>query len=314
MSNVSKVLERLVYNVLYEYCVKNKLLSPKNSGFKKGDGAANQMICLTDNIYMALDSGKNVVMVFLDIQKAFDRVWHKGLLYKLQSLGVGGVLLKWLSDYMSNRCQKVVLNGQESPIMSTNAGVPQGSILAPLLFLIFMNDIDESIVSDMFIFADDTTLNKIYASAAEAELCINGDMNTISNWANKWFVNFNSEKTVFINFSLKTNISRNLKIEFNASPVKQVSEHKHSGIIFSEDMKWSKHIAHITSKANQRLGALYRQSHKMTRVQIETLYCCSIRPILEYGSVLFDNCSINDCKLIEGVQRRAAVLSTGAIS
>ena len=208
LSNVSKVLERLVYNILYEYCVKNKLLSPKNSGFKKGDGAVNQMICLTDKIYKALDSGKNVVMVFLDIQKAFDRVWHKGLLFKLQCLGVGGVLLKWLSDYMSNRCQKVVLNGQGSPTMSTNAGVPQGSILAPLLFLIFMNDIDESIVSDMFIFADDTTLNKTYTSATEAEFCINVDLNTISKWANKWFVNFNSDKTIFINFSLKKNESR----------------------------------------------------------------------------------------------------------
>jgi hypothetical protein len=197
--------------------------------------------------------------------------------------------------------------------MSVNAGVTQGSILAPLLFLVFMNDIDESIASDMFIFADDTTLNKTYASTQEAELCLNGDLKTISIWANKWFVNFNLEKTVFINFSLKKNISNTPKIEFNASPVKQVSEHKHLGIIFSEDMKWSKHIAHITSKANQRLGALYRQSPKMTRVQIETPYSGSIRPILEYGSVLFDNCSITDGKLIEAVQRRAAVLCTGAI-
>ena len=116
------------------------------------------MIGVTDNIYKALDSGKNVAMVFLDISRAFDRVWHKGLLYKLQCFGVGGVLLKWLSDYMSDHSQKVVLNGQESSTMFTNAGVPQGSILAPLLFLIFMNDIDDSIVSDMFIFADDTTL------------------------------------------------------------------------------------------------------------------------------------------------------------
>jgi hypothetical protein len=165
----------------------------------------------------------------------------------------------------------------------------------------------------MFIFADDTTLTKIYNLAIEAEVCINTDLTTISKWADKWMVNFNIKKTVFVNFSLKRNISNIPKIEFNAVPVKQVSEHKHLGIILSEDMKWSKHIAHITSKANQRLGALYRQSQKMSRVQIETLYSSSIRPILEYGSILFDNCSINDSKLIEAVQRRAAVLSTGAI-
>ena len=133
LSNVSKVLERLVYNDLYEHCIKNKLLSPKNSSFKKGDGAVNQMLCLTDNIYKALDSGNSVAMVFLDISKAFDRVWHKGLLFKLQCFGVEGLLLNWFTDYISNRCQKVVLNGQESTLMFTNSGVPQGSILAPTI-------------------------------------------------------------------------------------------------------------------------------------------------------------------------------------
>jgi len=313
LSNVSKVLERLVYNVLYEYCTKNNLLSPKNSGYKKGDGAINQMVCITDGIYKALDSGQNIAMVFLDISKAFDRVWHKGLLHKLKCFGVGGILIKWISDYLTNRCQKVVLNGQESKTMSTNSGVPQGSILAPLLFLIFMNDIEESIASDMFIFADDTTLSKIYNTALEAELILNEDLNTILKWANRWFVKFNPEKTVFINFSLKRNSPITPKIEFNGTVVKKVSEHKHLGIILSDDMKWSKHITHITSKAKQRLGALYRQSQKMTRAQIESMYTSSIRPILEYGSILFDNCSINDSKRIEAVQRRAAVLSTGAI-
>jgi hypothetical protein len=127
-------------------------------------------------------------------------------------------------------------------------------------------------------------------------------------------VTFNVKKTVFINFSLKKKQIGNIpKLKFNNSMVELVHEHKHLGIIFSEDMKWSKHIAKITSKANQRLGALYRQSRKMTRLQLETIYLSMIRPILEYGSVLFSNCSFSDVNLIESVQRRAAVLSTGAI-
>src|SRR5271165_4271775 len=93
----------------------------------------------------------------------------------------------------------------------------------------------------------------------------------------------------------------------------QVQEHKHLGIIMSQDLKWSKHISLITTKANQRIGALYRQSQKMTRIQIETMYLSTIRPVLEYGSVVFANCTIGDAKLIENVQRRAAVLCTGAI-
>ena len=314
LSNVSKVLERLVYNALYEHCLNHKLLSPKNSGFKKGDGAINQMICITDKIYSALDNGKNVAMIFLDISKAFDRVWHKGLLYKLHTFGIRGQLLNWFEDYLSARNQKVVLNGQESSVMNTNAGVPQGSILGPLLFLIFINDIDRFIKSDMFIFADDTTLAKIYDSLLEVESCLNSDLNTISQWACKWMVTFNPEKCVFINFTLKKNpLQTPPKIFFNNSLITQVQNHKHLGIVLSQDMKWSAHISKITSKASQRLGALYRQSRKMTRVQIEKIYLSMIRPILEYGSVLFANCSIADVKLIESVQRRAAILSTGAI-
>jgi hypothetical protein len=174
--------------------MKNKLLSPKNSGFKKGDGAVNQMLCIIDNIYKALDCGKDVVMVYLDISKAFDKVWHKGLLFKLQCFGVGGSLLTWIGSYLSNRKQRVVLNGQESSILCSNAGVPQGSILGPLLFLIFINDIEISIKSDMFIFADDVTLAKIYDLLSEAESCLNTDLNTISKWAERWMVSFNLEK------------------------------------------------------------------------------------------------------------------------
>ena len=106
---------------------------------------------------------------FLDISKAFDRVWHRGLLYKLQCFGVGGALLKWIEDYITHRSQKVVLNGQEPALMYTNAEVPQGSILGPLLFLIFINDIEMCIKSEMFIFADDRTLAKIYDLQREAK-------------------------------------------------------------------------------------------------------------------------------------------------
>ena len=125
-------------------------------------------------------------------------------------------------------------------------------------------------------------------------------------------VSFNLEKTVFINFSFKKNANIP-KLEFNGFELNHVKEHKHLGIILSQDLKWSKHISYISSKANQRIGALYRQSQKMTRSQIETLHLSTIRPILEYGSVLFANCTVGDAKILENVQRRAAVLCTGAI-
>jgi len=175
----------------------NQLLSPKDSGFKKGDGAINQLLCITDKIYKAFDNNQSVAMVFLDISKAFDRVWHRGLIFKLKCIGIKGPLLSWFEDYLSSRQQKVVFCGQESTVLGTNAGVPQRSILGPLLFQIFINDIENHIRSDMFIFADDTTLANVYNNPLDAESCLNSKLELISTWAKKWMVIFN-EKKLFI--------------------------------------------------------------------------------------------------------------------
>ena len=136
LSCTSKVLERVVYNKLYDHCDANNLLSSRNSGFKRNDGAVNRLLYLVDRIHKGLDDEKEIAMVFLDICKAFDRVWHKGLLFKLELFGVAGNVLQWFRSYLENRCQKVVINGVSSILKRLFAGVPQGSILGPLLFLI----------------------------------------------------------------------------------------------------------------------------------------------------------------------------------
>ena len=111
LCNLSKVFEKIVYNCLYDYCIENNLLSVRKSGFKKGDGTVNRLIYITNNIYKALDAGEEVAMVFLDISKAFDKVWIQGLLHKLEKFGVSGNLLEWLRSYLTSRSQKTVLSG-----------------------------------------------------------------------------------------------------------------------------------------------------------------------------------------------------------
>jgi Reverse transcriptase (RNA-dependent DNA polymerase)/Endonuclease-reverse transcriptase len=311
LCSMSKVFEKVVYNCLYDYCTVNKLLSVRNSGFKKGDGTINRLLYITENIHQALDSGNEVGMVFLDISKAFDKVWHKGLLYKLSTFGVSGTLFNWLANYLENRKQRVVLSGKTSSILETNAGVPQGSILGPLLFLIFINDIEEGIISDMSLFADDCTLAKVYSEANVAESCLNQDLIQISNWATKWLVKFNYTKTVAMIFSNKL-CKSSLNLNFNGV-ISMSHEHKHLGLLFSDDLKWSKHIKSCVSSAYRKLGLLFRLRSYLTRQQMESVYISVIRPALEYGSVIYDNCTLGDSFLLESVQRKAAITCTGAL-
>jgi hypothetical protein len=158
ISCLGKIMERIVFNEIYEYCQVHELLTWRNSGFKKHESTVNQLLFLVNAIYTSLGDGEDVLLVFLDVSKAFDQVYHQGLLHKLETFGINGCLLEWLSSYLAGRQQRVVVNGQESDWRHVNAGVPQGSILGPLLFLIFMNDIVDDLTCELFLYADYTSL------------------------------------------------------------------------------------------------------------------------------------------------------------
>ena len=151
MSNLDKVFERLVFKHLFNHLRDNNSLTSFQSGFIPGDYTTNQLTFLYNTFCQALDAGKEVMTVVCDIRKAFDRVWHAGLLHKLRSIGISGELLKWLSSYLVGRKQRVVFHGVESQWNYIKAGVPQGSILGPL-FLTFINDIVTEIGSSTRLF------------------------------------------------------------------------------------------------------------------------------------------------------------------
>ena len=150
-----KVFERLIYNSLFEYFIQNDLISPYQSGFKPDDSCTNQLISITHEIYQSFDDGFEVSGVFLDISKAFDKVYHDDLIYKLMQNGVAGDLLDTLTNFLKDRKQRVVLNGQYSTWTNVEAGVAQGSILGPLLFLVYINDLPENLVFNPKLFADE---------------------------------------------------------------------------------------------------------------------------------------------------------------
>ena len=179
LSIAGKTMERCVHKHLYNCMVTNQLLTPLHTYHK---------IC------EAVDKGKEIRAVFCDISKAFDRVWHKGILYKLRCMGCSNRVVKWFESYLSQRRQRVVINGQSSDWVHILAGVPQGSILGPLLFLIYINDIVKHIGCSIRLFADDTSLYIIVDCPLQSAQLLNTDLQTISDWAAAWLVTFNPLK------------------------------------------------------------------------------------------------------------------------
>jgi len=204
LPSVSKILERIVLKNVYNFMLDNNVISPHQSGFQPGDSTTNQLAFLYHTFCQALDAKKDVRVVFCDISKAFDRVWHEGLLYKLEKIGIGGSLLALFKNYLSDRTQRVVINGQSSVPGFIKGGVPQGSVLGPLLFLIYINDITEGIESNVKLFADDTSLFIDVDDPIRAANVLNRDLKRIEDWASKWLVNFSAEKTKLMTCSFRS--------------------------------------------------------------------------------------------------------------
>ena len=163
--------------------IENELISSRQSCFKSGNLCSNQLLPKLHGIYQSFGNGFEVRGVFLDIPKAFDKVWHKGLIYKLKQNGVAGNLLKTLADFLKDRKQRVVLNGQNSTWVNVEAGVPQGSILGPLLFLIYINNLSENLILNPKLFADGVSLFSVISDKDLSATNLNGDLSRINNWA-----------------------------------------------------------------------------------------------------------------------------------
>ena len=203
LSSVVKTMERCIHKHMYNYAIEHQVLTPFQSGFVQGDSTTFQLLHTYHTFCNAVDSGKEVRAVFCDISKAFDRVWHRGLIHKLSGIGCSENVTKWFSSYLTGRKQRAVLNGQASDWTPVQAGVPQGSILGPLLFLIYINDIVKDIGCSIRLFADDTSLYIIVESPQIAANFINIDLSTINNWAADWLVDFNMKKSFSMILSRK---------------------------------------------------------------------------------------------------------------
>ena len=178
-----KIFEKLIFNEMSNFFIENESISPNQSRFKPGDSCINQLLTIAHEIYKSFDDGFEVRGVFLGISKAFDKVWHEGLIFKLKQNVISGNLLYPLCDFLRNRKQRVLLNGQVSDWSDVRAGVPQGSILGPLLFLIYINDLSEGLSSNAKLFADNTSLFSVIHESNTSALKLNSDLAKINRWA-----------------------------------------------------------------------------------------------------------------------------------
>ena len=321
-----KMLEKLMYDPLYSHLASRDILDPNQSGFRPCDSTINQLLSITHAIFKAFDCNPplDVRSVFLDISKAFDRVWHDGLIYKLKQCGVSGRFLALIISFLKDRKQRTVLNSQCSSWGDTTAGVPQGSTLGPLLFLVYINDLTTDLNCNVKLFADDTSLFTIVQDPYSAS-DINHDLELLSRWAHNWRMSFNPDphkQAVELVLSTKRHEVDHPMIFFNDIPVEKVDEHKHLGVILDRKLSFSAHINAAICKARRGIGLLKHLSRYLPRHTLNELYKLHVRPFLDYGDVIyhipFKVCEFSQNTIVprlmeklESVQYSAALAVTG---
>ncbi|KAK3097835.1 hypothetical protein FSP39_013615 [Pinctada imbricata] len=278
LSIIGKVMERCVFKHLYNYLHSHSILTNLQSGFRPNDSTINQLLDLSNEFGRALDEGKEIRVVFCDISKAFDRVWHEGLIHKLRSIGIKDKILNWFANYLSNRKQRVVINGVASDWGEINAGVPQGSILGPILFLVYINDIVCEISTNIRLFADDTSLYIIVDNPIDSAELLNNDLDKIHTWSRQWLVDFNPNKTESLLISTKRYTPFHPSLYMNDELINEVEQHKHLGITFTHNLNWDIHIDEIVNKASKKLNMLRKLKLNLDRLTLQKIYFTFIPP------------------------------------
>ena len=298
---------------MYSFFHSNNLLSKNQSGFRPGDSTINHLLSITTDIYEAFEEYDEVRAVFLDISKAFDKVWHEGLIFKLKQSGISGSLLMLLTNYLTNRKQRVVINGIESEWETILSGVPQGSVLGPLLFLIYINDLTDNINSNMKLFADDSSLFARVKDATCSHEQLIGDLNTITKWAKQWKMEFNptiTKQAIEVIFSSKYKKETHPPLVFNGIPVARETSTKHLGIILDDRLTFRKHIQEAITKAKKGLAVMKFLSKWVNSTVLDKTYKMYVRPHLDYGDVIYHDQLVDMMNALESIQYQAGLIIT----
>ena len=301
-SHLVKVFERVIRMKLVKFIDDNKLIAKEQYGFQAGLSCTSQLIYHFENLLNILEEKCNVDALYLDFSKAFDKVDHLILLRKLKALGITGKLYSWLESFLSNRYQTVMIDGKSSEKAKVLSGVPQGTVLGPILFLLYINDLTEVIKhSYIVIFADDSKLVKSIKSMRDREL-FNEDIAAATVWAINNKMELNKLKYQLLQYGNNPDLKIPYQIEENTSVEKSYSV-KDLGVLMDEDMAFGEHIHNMKNKAKKVAGWIFRIVQSRKPEDVLLLYRSYVRPHIEYACPVWSPYLVNKIQTVESIQR-----------
>ena len=291
LSALTQVFEKLVYKQFINYIEKHDILFQFQFGFRKGHSTAQAVSEIADSLRNAIDSNLFTCGVFIDFSKAFDTVNHQILLKKLESYGIRGTPLKWFTSYLENRQQYVTVGQLDSPRQAMTCGIPQGSTLGPLLFLLYINDLPNCSKNLIFrIFADDTNLFASACDLKDLETLINSELEKVKEWCdvNKLSINFSKTNYMIIKSSRK--VSGNMEVKLHSMDgschILRKKDHiKYLGVMIDESLSWKYHISYICSRVSRNIGIISKLRHYLSIHQLKQIYYNLIYPYLSYAVI-----------------------------
>ena len=283
---------------------KYNVLVPNQHGFRSKLSCESQLIELMEELTKNLDEGCQTDVIVLDFAKAFDRVNHSLLCEKIKSYGIDGDTNRWISNFLKDRKQRVVVDGESSDTIQVKSGVPQGSVLGPCLFLAYINDLPEQITSNSRLFADDTAVDRKIQSRSDQEK-LQSDLNSLEDWENQWDMAFHPDKCQVLQVSNKKK-KYDFQYQLHNQNLQIVSSSKYLGVTIQDNGKFDVHINNIANASNKMLGFVRRNLRVNSKSSKETAYKMLVRPKTEYAAVVWDPHTKDNITKLEKIQRRAA--------
>ena len=304
-----KIMEHIVHSHVMKFLDNNNLLSDQQHGFRKRRSCESQLINTVQDLAAGLNDKQQIDAILLDFSKAFDKVPHQRLSAKLHHYGIRGKTLGWINSFLAHRQQQVVLDGKTSSPAPVTSGVPQGTVLGPLLFLVYINDLPDKVSSTARLFADDCLLYRTISSAGDSR-ALQEDLDRLQEWERDWQMLFNPDKCEMIRITNKRKVVEG-SYNIHGHTLKQTNKAKYLGVTIDGSLTWNSHIDATAKKANNTTAFLRRNLSMCPRTIKANCYKTLVRPQLEYAAAVWDPSTQTNINKLEQVQRRAARFTTG---